>query len=74
MTPEPINVHLSFANIEYNCPYCGWKGSDKDDKLLNLCNKNKSGYTKVICPECGSRHGFTYNYKCDAVAFKLEKP
>ena len=63
-------IHINFAEIKYNCPYCGKAGRDEDDKLLNRCNRNKSGLTKVKC-ECGNVYGFTYNYKGDAETFKI---
>jgi len=64
-------IHMSFAKVDFECPYCGTKHDDLDDKLLDRCNNNKSGYTKLYCKKCLKRFGFTYNYKCEAVGFKL---
>ncbi len=64
------HIYISFAKIDYNCPYCNLAKWDIDDKLLDKCNKNKCGWTKVRC-ECGKKYGFTYNYKSEAIAFKI---
>ena len=63
-------IHISFANVDFKCPYCKKLYSDIDDKYLNKCNKNKCTYTKIKC-ECGNRFGMTYNYIGNAVGFKL---
>jgi len=63
-------ISISFAKIDYECPFCHVTEWDADDKLLNKCNRNKCGFTKVKC-ECGETYGFTYNYKGEATAFKL---
>jgi 5-methylcytosine-specific restriction endonuclease McrA len=62
---------ICFADINYQCPYCGNVDSDDDDKLLNRCNKNKSFWTKVWCYQCGERFGFTYDYTGKARTFKI---
>lgn len=64
------NIFINFARIDYKCPYCGITEWDSDDHLLNRCNRNKCGWTKVKC-KCGATYGFTYNYKGDATAFKI---
>ena len=64
------DLHIRFARVDYRCPYCDKYNDDLDEKLLSKCNKNKSTWTKVKC-DCGKRFGFTYNYKGDAVAFKI---
>ena len=66
------NGFIDFARIGFSCPYCGKVYSDSDDKYLNRCNKNKSGYTKIRC-ECGQTFGMTYNIMSEAIGFKLEK-
>lgn len=63
-------IHIGFARIDYKCPYCGITEWDVDDKLLDRCNRNKCGYTKIKC-KCGERIGFTYDIKSNATAFKL---
>lgn len=65
------DVHISFANIDFACPYCGHPDSDKDDKLGTRCNKNKAGYTTTICKACANRFGIAYNYMGHIEAFKL---
>lgn len=65
------NIHISFARVDFNCPHCNTGHEDLDEKLLNRCNKNKCGYTKMYCKKCGKRFGFTYNYKSEAVGFEL---
>jgi hypothetical protein len=65
-------IHISFANINFKCPYCNKQYKDKDDKYLDKCNKNKNGYTIIKC-ECKHTFGMTYNYKGEAVGFKLDK-
>lgn len=64
-------IHLSIANINFNCPHCKKEYSDNNDIYLNRCNKNKSGYTRIKC-ECKKVFGMTYNYKGDTVGFNLE--
>jgi len=66
-----MSVHISFAKIEAPCPYCKHIFSDKDDSIVNACNKNKSGVTRRICKGCASRVGLTYNYRSELVAFRL---
>jgi len=62
---------ICFSNIEFHCPYCNEKYMDQDDKYLDKCNKNKSGYTTVKCNRCETKFGMTYNMKGDAVGFEL---
>jgi len=63
-------VHISFAKIDFECPYCGLKYEDNEDKYLDRCNKNKSGYTKIKC-KCGNRFGFVYDITGQALGFML---
>lgn len=63
-------LHLCFANINFSCPHCDKKYSDENDKYLDRCNKNKSGYTAIKCI-CGQKFGMTYNIQGDAVGFEL---
>lgn len=65
------NVHISFAKIDFSCPYCGHEDSDKDDRFVTRCNKNKSGYTATVCKGCAKRIGIAYNYMGNIEAFKL---
>ncbi|MFW5847308.1 MAG: hypothetical protein ACOCVF_00115 [bacterium] len=60
---------IDFANVVFNCPSCKKKYNDIDDKYLNRCNRNKSGFTKINC-DCGNPFFMTYDYKGDAVSFK----
>ena len=59
-------------NIDFNCPYCNKHYSDEDDKYLNICNRNKSGWTSIKC-ECGNKFGMTYDITGQAVSFELEQ-
>lgn len=63
-------MYISIPNIEFKCPHCNKKYYDNKDIFLNRCNKNKCGYTKIKC-DCGNKFGMTYNYKGEAVGFKL---
>lgn len=66
------NGFIDLASIDFKCPHCGKVYSDLDDKYLNRVNRNKYGYTKIRC-ECGHWFGMTYNFKSEAIGFKLEK-
>ena len=61
---------IDFYRIDFKCPYCQKIYWDDSDKYLNRCNKNKSGCTKIKC-DCGHTFGMTYNFKSEAVGFKL---
>ena len=65
------NGILCLGNINFSCPYCKKQYSDDKDKYLNRCNKNVSGSTKIHC-ECGQTFGMTYNYKGEAIGFKIK--
>lgn len=67
---ERVSVYLSLSNINFECPYCAKSYSDDDDKYLNRCNKNSSGYTRIKC-DCKNIFGMAYDIKCQAVSFKL---
>ena len=62
--------HINIADIDFSCPHCGEKYTDENDKYLNRCNKNKSGYTTIKCI-CQERFGMCYNIKGDAIGFEL---
>ena len=62
---------LDFAKIDFKCPFCNENYLDANDKYLNRCNKNKSGYTKIKC-SCGNKFGMTYNCRGNAVSFDLK--
>ena len=47
------------------------KYDDLDDKYLDRCNNNKSGFTKINC-NCGNKFGMTYDIQGDAIGFKLK--
>lgn len=71
MTCIPIkNGILCVSKTDFKCPDCGKEYDDHDEKFLNKCNKNKSGYTAKLC-ECGSRFGITYDMKGNMVGFAL---
>ena len=61
---------ICLANINFSCPYCKKQYSDNEDKYLSRCNKNASGWTKISC-ECRQTFGMTYNYKGEAIGFKI---
>lgn len=63
-------IHISMSNINFDCPHCGEKYQDKDDKYLDKCNKNKSGITSIRC-RCGEKFGMTYDMMGHAIGFKL---
>lgn len=64
-------MFIDFANINFECPNCGKKYCDENDKYLNRCNKNKSGITKINC-SCGNPFFMTYDYKGDAQSFIIK--
>lgn len=63
-------INISFENTKFNCPYCGKKFIDINDKYLNRCNKNKSFNTKIKC-ECKNIFGMTYDWMSNPRGFKL---
>lgn len=63
-------IHICFASWDFECPHCGKKYCDDNDKYLDRCNRNKSGYTTIKCI-CQEKFGMTYNIQGDAVGFKL---
>lgn len=65
-------IHIHYAKIDFNCPYCNKAYQDSDDKYLDKCNNNQNGYTTIKCG-CGEVFGMTYNIKGEAVGFKLEQ-
>jgi hypothetical protein len=67
--PDRKVRHYQPKNVS-ECPYCQKKFGDKNDEILNRCNKNKSGMTKRKC-ECGNRFYATYNYMGGLETFKL---
>jgi len=66
------NGVVCMANIGFKCPHCEKAYSDLNDKYLNRCNKNKSGYTKIKC-ECGTSFYMTYDYMGNAQSFQINK-
>jgi len=70
-TTESIGF-IDFADINFECPYCGKDYADIDDKYLNRCNKNKNCCTKIKC-DCGNTFSMTYGFMGNAVGFKTEK-
>ena len=65
-------LHISFAKIDFNCPYCNKQYSDSEDKYVERCNKNKDFCTRIKC-ECGNRFGMTYDIMGKSVSFKLSE-
>lgn len=65
-------IHITFAKIDFKCPYCEKKYSDIEDIYVNRCNNNKSGCTTIKC-DCESKFGMTYDITGRAVSFKLKK-
>ena len=63
-------IHINIPNIDFYCPHCRKQYFDDDDKYLNRCNKNKTGFTTIKCI-CQERFGMTYDIKGDAVGFEL---
>lgn len=63
-------IHINIAKIDFYCPHCRKQYLDDDDKYLNRCNKNKTGFTTIKCI-CQERFGMTYNIQGDAVGFEL---
>lgn len=63
-------IHITFAKVDFKCPHCKKEYEDSDDKYLDKCNKNESGFTKIKC-ECLKTFGMTYDITCQAVGFKL---
>ena len=67
----PLNDgFIDLALTDFNCPYCGILYMDFDNKYLNRCNSNKSGYTRIKCV-CGQTFGMTYNFMSEAIGFKI---
>lgn len=63
-------IHISFAKVDFKCPHCEKQYEDSEDKYLDKCNKNTSGYTKIKC-ECKRTFGMTYGMTGQAVGFEL---
>ena len=62
-------IFITYANVDFNCPHCHKQYSDKDEKYLNRCNKNKSTITKIKC-DCGKKFNLTYDYMGQFQTFK----
>lgn len=69
---KALPIHISFAKIDFECPYCEKNYSDSEDKYVERCNKNKNWCTTIKC-ECENKFGMTYNIMGAAVSFKLKK-
>ena len=67
-----MNYHITFAKIDFKCPYCDKPYKDDESIYLDRCNSNKSGCTIIKC-ECEMRFGMTYDITGKAVSFKLKK-
>jgi transposase-like protein len=65
-------IHISFAKIDFHCPHCKEQYSDDEDKYLDRCNANRSGWTKIKCKGCKRTFGMTYDMMGDAVGFNHE--
>lgn len=65
------NGFIDFAKTDFICPHCFKKYDDLDNKYLDRCNKNKSGYTTIKC-ECEMTFGMTYDIMGEAVSFELK--
>jgi hypothetical protein len=63
-------IHVSFSDVNFKCPHCDKDHDDRDDKYLDKCNANKSGYTKIKCT-CGETFGMTYDMMTNAIGFEL---
>ena len=63
-------MFLNIANIDFYCPNCKKKYSDINCIYLNRINRNQSGITKLKC-SCGYKFGMTYDYKGNAVSFRI---
>ncbi|WP_294203049.1 hypothetical protein [uncultured Chryseobacterium sp.] len=64
--------HLTFAKINFECPYCEKPYVDSEDIYLNRCSKNKSGCTTIKC-QCEMTFGMTYDITGKAVSYKIGK-
>jgi len=64
-------INISFANIDFKCPFCSKEYVDDKDTYLDRCNINKSGTTSINC-KCGKKFGMTYDITGQAVGFKLK--
>ena len=63
-------IHISFANVIFQCPHCKKEYNDEDDFYIKRINKNKKRYTTHKC-SCNTKFGITYNMKGDMIGFKL---
>lgn len=66
-------IHISIASVDFNCPYCGTKHSDEDDKYYDRIVKNKQGWTRVKCTKCEKRMGLSPDIKGDLKAFCISE-
>lgn len=71
MKPDRI-ISVTFAKIDFQCPYCEKPYKDSEDVYIDRCNANKSGCTTIKC-ECEMRFGMTYEITGKAVSWKLSK-
>lgn len=62
---------LTLGETDFNCPYCGKKHDDTDNKYLDRVNKNLSNTTKVKC-ECKEVFLLTYDMTGKAKSFKKD--
>ena len=66
------NGIICISKRVFKCPFCLQSYQDDNEKYINRCNANKCGYTKIKC-FCGETFGMTYDYKGNAVGFKLKE-
>jgi len=57
------------SKIEFTCPKCKTQYDDLNETYLNRCNKNKYGFTRTKCKNCGVNFYVTYNYMGDIQSF-----
>lgn len=63
---------ILLSNPAYQCPHCQVEQSDEGYKLQDKCHDAQDNWIVITCPACKQQHGFTYDYRGDAVGFKLE--
>lgn len=63
-------IHISWAKIDFQCPYCEKQYEDTNDKYYKRLEQNNLGYTKTKC-ECGETFGIAIDITSQYVGFKL---
>lgn len=64
------NLHIKFAGIDFECPFCNKKYIDDNEKFYKRIEKNKKGYTTTNC-QCGEKFGIAADMTGKLVGFKL---